>query len=418
MTRVVATPDESTARAELRRGALGVALYHVGGADLPGVGHHIPKQVEFLPRSATAESWDFLSIALAVFAADRFVLRSEAPDGWTRTIDLHVSVAKADTWARHSEQLAAALGFLTGDFWSLTFDKGGMDPPEFEPRETDRDCACLFSGGLDSLIGVLDLLGAGHRPLLVSQASPKEGPYQVDLARRIGLADHRFEARVTERYQPPYEPSTRARSLLFFAYGVLGADTLSMGKPVELVVPENGFIGLNPPLTARRIGSLSTRTTHPHFTSAVQDVLKAVGIPVTMVFPYLHKTKGEMLAKCRDKRIRALAHRSYSCGKGKRLNQQCGRCLPCLVRRAAFRKAALVDRTDYKAKDLAYSSDNDDVAAVRMACARSKMAGDALAWARQSGPLPGTAHDQKEFGSVVKRGASELDAFLARFRWK
>jgi hypothetical protein len=62
------------------------------------------------------------------------------------------------------------------------------------------------------------------------------------------------------------ERSQRARSIIFFAYGVLAATALKRyhdGQPVTLYVCENGFIAINPSLTTARLGSLSTRTTHP-----------------------------------------------------------------------------------------------------------------------------------------------------------
>jgi 7-cyano-7-deazaguanine synthase in queuosine biosynthesis len=414
VTVITATPHEKKARSALARGELGIALYHGGSVDLPGVGHVLPAAFERLPQAPSQLCWDLLSISLAVFAADRFVLRNETPDGWTRTLDLRVAVSDPATWIRTAREFDSALRFLTGDFWKVSFQDDGSKPPIVQERKTDRDCACLFSGGLDSLVGAVDLVTAGRSPLLVSQASPKEGPYQTDLAAQFDMTQHRFEGRAIERFKPPYEPSTRARSILFFAYGVLCASTLSSKKVVDLVVPENGFISLNPPLTMRRIGSLSTRTTHPYFTGALQRVLDSLGMSVRMIFPYRFKTKGEMLQECEDARLRSFAHRSYSCGKGKRLNQQCGRCVPCLVRRAAFRKAGWPDRTDYFVKDLAQSAGNDDVSAMRIACAKHSREADWLAWARQSGPLPGPAREQRAFAAVLKRGTDELAALLEK----
>lgn len=92
-------------------------------------------------------------------------------------------------------------------------------------------------------------------PVLGHQAFPKEGPYQRNLADRIGLSEHRFNGRATERATPPYEPSSRTRSLMFFAYGALAAAMLGG----QLFVPENGLISINPPLTSRsRCGSSPT----------------------------------------------------------------------------------------------------------------------------------------------------------------
>ena len=70
------------------------------------------------------------------------------------------------------------------------------------------------------------------------------------------------------------------------------------GDVVELLIPENGFISLNIPLTPLRVGTFSTRTTHPLFISQMQDILDALGINVRLSNPYQFKTKGEMLHEC------------------------------------------------------------------------------------------------------------------------
>lgn len=415
--RVFASPSPGRAAGALAHGDLGIALYQVGRPELAGLGASLLTAVTRLPRPPSTRAWDFLSIALAVHAADRFVVRRGAQDAWTRMIALEVELHEPEPWMALAKELADVLRFLTSDIWYLRFRAGGMEPPAFQGTLSDRACACLFSGGLDSLIGAIDLQTQGRRPLLVSQASPKEGPIQADLAARIGLADHRFEARASERWRQPYEPSSRARSMLFIGYGVLAASTLSQtGQTTELVVPENGLISINAPLTRRHIGSLSTRTTHPHFIASLQAALDAVGLSVQLNNPYAFKTKGEMLAECQDRIIEQLASASYSCGKGKRLNQHCGRCVPCQIRRASFHAAEVLDTTGYWAKDLKEHAANEDVASARLA-AVSLANRDVAQWASEAGPLPHDPTERGRYVDVVRRGTQELGAFLDTVPW-
>lgn len=413
ITHILATPDVKKAAA-MSNGGVGIALYHIGRPALAGIGHTLPREVRKLPQPPTARAWDFLSIALAVFGADRFIPRRSSPDAWTRTIALDVEVFEPEPWAAHAAQLAEALRFLSGDIWYLNFRSGGGQPPTFASKSTDRDCSCLFSGGLDSLIGAINLTTEGHRPLLISQASPKEGSIQRFLADRIGLTEHRFEGRVTERAAPPYEPSSRARSMLFFAYGALAA----AGLGGELFVPENGLISINPPLTRRRIGSLSTRTTHPHFMGLLQSIFNGVELGVTMSNRYAYMTKGEMLENCAATTplISEIAANSYSCGKGKRLNKHCGRCVPCLIRRAAFSKANIPDLTLYAANNLARHAKHDDVSAARLAVAALPHRNIAR-WTAEAGPLPNDLTSRAAYVDVVRRGFEELSDYLAEVSW-
>ena len=110
------------------------------------------------------------------------------------------------------------------------------------------------------------------------------------------------------------------------------------GEDVTLYVCENGFISINAPLTDARLGSLSTRTTHPVYMGHFQKLLSAADLRITLEIPYQFKTKGEMLAACSDQPfLRTVAHASTSCGRYARNGyKHCGRCLPCLIRRAAF----------------------------------------------------------------------------------
>lgn len=420
IVRILATPDLAQAQAAhdgITR--LGVALFHAGDPALPGLGSNLPMQFRHgLPRPVPQLAWDFLSIALAAFAADRFVLRAAGEDGWTRVIDLSVAVHDPTTWNPVANRLETALRFLTGDIWNLRFVPGGAEPLAFQGDLLhDRDAVCLFSGGLDSLLGALMLLDQGRKPKLVSQASPKEVSPQKVLAHQIGLADHRLNANVFERWRPPYEPSTRGRSLIFFAYGVATAAALDLP---EIAVPENGLIAINPPLTPRRLGSLSTRTTHPHLLAELNGIFADVGLNVRLVNPFEGLTKGEMLAKAKHPKLSMLAGASYSCGKGKRKNGQCGRCVPCLIRRASFNAAGIKDETKKYVDVIEASKRNDDVMAARLAVAKaSRMDADQFErWVRQAGPLPDDPVRRAAIVRAVKGGIGELSAYLGSIRWR
>ena len=81
------------------------------------------KRLDPAPRA-----WDLLSIALSVVTADFAALREKSPDGWTREMELDISVADAPFWTKQAHALAQALAFLTTDRWALKFHEGGMLP--------------------------------------------------------------------------------------------------------------------------------------------------------------------------------------------------------------------------------------------------------------------------------------------------
>lgn len=415
---VRATPIAADAIAAHRQpNTIGVHLFSSGSPELPGLGATLADRVrKQIPGAPSIAAWDFMSIAMSVFAADRFVVRSTSSNGWTRVIGLDVALVDPAPWTAQASELAAALRFLTGDVWHLNFRAGGFACPHVQGRVHDRDAICLFSGGLDSFLGALAALNGGASPLLVSQGSTKEIGPQQRLAAALRLDAHRFEGRIAERWRQPYEGSTRARSILFFAYGALAATGCGIR---EILVPENALIAINPPFTDRRIGSLSTRTTHPHFMSRLNDVWAATGVQAELRNPFFATTKGEMLTQGHHPRLADLAAETYSCGKGKRANGQCGRCVPCLIRRASFHAAGMPDGTRYL-NDLRASSRNDDILAARHAVAAHGGDGpqDLSRWVARAGPLPADGVTRALTVDAVGRGLAELGMLFGTVQWR
>lgn len=394
------------------------------------IGGSLEVAVARLAVPVDIKAFDFLSIALAVVAADTFVSREAfSANGWAREFLLEIPLVRPEAWHDVAADLEQALNFLSGDRWTLSFRDGGREPPSKKEIARLRkhvaigsaDCACLFSGGLDSLIGARRLADEGRTPLLVSHSYRGDQSYQDYLAPRLGKALPRFAANANPVFggQNMNDTTMRTRSLGFLAYGVVASNAVLAKKPavgvVDLYVPENGFIALNAPLTRRRIGSHSTRTTHPSFLSQIQSVLDRIGLPVRLENRYRHMTKGEML--CEMLPNAAFEHASVatvSCGKWKRKSQQCGHCVPCLIRRAAFAKAGVIDTTSYQFPDLGKLWDRpdirDDVMAMLVATGRERRSPRQSAIA--SGPLPFDPVEREGWFGVHKRGLEEVAAFL------
>jgi 7-cyano-7-deazaguanine synthase in queuosine biosynthesis len=337
-------------------GCLG-AVIHLDEPEAAGFPlHHNLGELLAPPVAAAPEAQSFLLAALGVWAADKLLPRSSAPDAWTRQIVLHLP--GSHRWNRSAPQLANLLNFLTGDVWTLKMREVsphlnllGSRPPSWQP-----DAVMLFSGGLDSLVGAIDALETGQRLVLVSHydfgqlasvqqqlAAALAGHYGPERVRHVGL-----------RVQFPEAPelTLRSRSLLFLALGLLTA--AGLGATLPVLIPENGWISLNPPLTPGRLGSYSTRTTHPHFLSGLAALWQAAGFSHPLVNPYRLRTKGDLVRGCRHRELlQQLYARSLSCSRPvvSRWRRQpagaCGYCYPCLMRRAALHSLGWDDGGDY-----------------------------------------------------------------------
>lgn len=375
----------------------------------------------------TTAAWDFLTIALAAMVADAATSRRDSPDGWTREIQLDLALAEPDRWAACLPLLTRALRFLTTDIWDLTVSAQAATPftPPRAPTTPDADCVALLSGGLDSLLGGIDLVASGRRPFLVSQTVRGDADKQIDFASRLGSDLRRIQLNHNVNTSPlhrPDETTQRARSLIFIAYAALIASTLDPdgADPIGVYLNENGFIAINPPLTPMRVGSLSTRTAHPRFLGYIQQVFATVGLNTRIINPYRLQTKGQMMADCSDQdALVQLAHVSTSCGRYQRYNyHHCGRCLPCQVRRAAFLRWGESDATNYFFDDLGIDDEDhsgfDDVRAVAMA--RFAIADDGLRyWAGSAlSGVPSSERDAVE--AMLHQGMAELGALQDHYQ--
>jgi hypothetical protein len=192
-----------------------------------------------------------------------------------------------------------------------------------------------------------------------------------------------------------------------------------LGPDVPLYVPENGVIGVNVPVSPSRVGSLSTRTTHPFFISMLHRVLDQVGIRNQLRNPYRLMTKGEALAQSRNLEfLRQLAPTSVSCAHPSALRYRgcagpCGYCYPCLIRRGSLH-AIGADGPDGYCIDVlgdvgfigARSETNSSMLAVLSQIRRGTSRADVI----RTGPID---PDQVlAFAGVARRGIDELAAWL------
>lgn len=404
------------------------------------------EEIVRLVGEPSAEALDLLLFSAGVYVADKKTARSNADDAWSRSFTLRSPVADKDLWTGQAGALSSALAFLTGDRWALSFrQKRSVLPRRRTPGTELYETVCLFSGGLDSLAGAVHLLATTKgRVLLVGHHdSGQTQTTQVELAGR--LADQFGRSRVDlltmllrpsprsaqQEYPLPEtrELTTRSRSLTFVALGLAAASAL--GPDVPLWIPENGYISLNVPVTGARLGSCSTRTTHPHFLAQLRRLLGALGIGNPLVNPFGAMTKGEILRNSpRQDVLGRLAPFSISCAhpEANRYNSDperrapgnCGYCYPCLIRRASMHVMGwdrggtyLYDVLRDPALLARGSGDRGkDARAVLSGLADPQALATSPLAILRGGPIP-AGTDLNELAAMYLRGRNELRAFFA-----
>jgi 7-cyano-7-deazaguanine synthase in queuosine biosynthesis len=377
---------------------------------------------------------DLLYISYAVFAADRLSLRKNAKDAWRREFKLYVPLINADLFIKSVGLLQKMLSFLTGDQWEFYFRKRDLTEQEKLDKKTINekkykkgeckgyDRICMFSGGLDSFVGAIDILERKDnlKTLFVSHYGGGKGTkeYQDYLKDRFCDTYHLEERDFCQFYAKVVgglEDTTRSRSFMFFSHAVALAS--AQGKSIDLFIPENGLISLNIPSTYSRIGTSSTRTTHPYYMKLFQRLIDELGLSIHFQNPYQFKTKGEMLVECRNQEFmrKNLIH-TMSCSHpdlgrmhSEKEARHCGYCLPCVIRQAAILRAGIEDPTSYRDR-LFKSGPNEQTIFNSYMLGLSKFNPKvAFMTIQMNGPIE---EDIKDYTSLYIRGMNEMKKYI------
>ena len=298
-------------------------------------------------------TYSLLYLSAIVYAIDRGIDRHRySIDGWSRELDVDINLPEYELFQPVERQIDTMLSFLTGDYWNCHFvgtaqvRYGRYGQTNYFDGITQVN---LFSGGMDSLIGAIDYMTDNPKGKLFLAShydSVMRGPLS-DQDRLKKIFRRKYSGKYAEMTAVMITPelsaelSCRSRSLMFLSIALIVASYANC----KIVVPENGSVSLNFPLSPSRRASCSTRTTHPVFLKQYREVLKALGLTTQVENPYEKMTKGEMVQHCSDKDyLMSIVEHSNSCGK-RGMHQHmydnthathCGHCMPCMYRKAAM----------------------------------------------------------------------------------
>ncbi|MEI6575092.1 MAG: Qat anti-phage system QueC-like protein QatC [Bacteroidota bacterium] len=380
---------------------------------------------------------DLLYISLMVFYADRRVVRKEQDDAWTRSIKLHIPVLELEKWNENKALLEKMLSFLSGDKWNFEFRKRELNPKEemaFKGMNSKKvkhqpKAICMLSGGLDSFIGAVDLLSKEKDIWFVGHYGGGKGVIKYQkiviekLINQYKLSAEQFFNFYASPVKPDWnismEDSTRTRSFMFFSHAIILGSAIN--KDITLYIPENGLISLNIPLTNTRLGSCSTRTTHPYYMSLLQQLLVNIGLKVKLFNPYQYKTKGEMITECKAPEfLNANIAETMSCSHpdlgryaGDASPSHCGNCLPCLIRRAAIEHAYQTDTSNYRDNNFTNKGASENLRSFKLGIRDYMNSSIDTALSIQiAGPV---VNDIEDYCSVYRRGMDELKSLLDKY---
>jgi 7-cyano-7-deazaguanine synthase in queuosine biosynthesis len=313
---------------------------------------------------------DLLEIAAYVYAADANTRRAgkwedDAVEPWGRQFRMVVPVRDLAFWTRAdvADLLPRTLRFLSDDTYDFDFELLTTDRPKQEYLQfgTMEDWpfhsvprVCLFSGGLDSLSGAVEMAAkreplvlVSHRP--VTTLAKRQLNLVKELHRRFPDAPLlHIPVWVNKAERLGKEFSQRTRSFLFSALGCAVAQSVGADG---LRFFENGVVSLNLPVADEVLGARASRTTHPQALHLFAELFSLIADrpgdrPFVVDNPFLHLTKREVVERIACAGAKDLIGLSCSCAHTlhkSKTQWHCGTCSQCIDRRIAVLAADLGD---------------------------------------------------------------------------
>lgn len=327
---------------------------------------------------------DLIEIAAFIYAADRLVKRGRTDqvefENWARELTFCVPVRDLVYWqqAEVATNLANALTFVSGDkSYRFYFEqRAGSDPLTslFHNTETTSVSSelssaypvALFSGGLDSLAGVVSLLETTDKKVVIT--SHRSNPSTIKVQKRVydalnkaypgRLLYHPLECNLTGLRASEETQRTR-----FFLYTTVGFALAQAYGQDELNIFENGITSINLSKRQDLINGRASRTTHPKTLGLLQKVFSGViNRTFTIRHPFIHLTKTEVVSVLKQFNRPELITATVTCTKtflkfnNHSSASHCGYCSQCVDRRFAMYAAKLEQHDAVYDFDLATES--------------------------------------------------------------
>ena len=298
---------------------------------------------------------DLLEIATYVYCADRLISRGSKYNveyhSWSRLFHFVIKVRDFEFWNTPSvkEKLKEALVFMSGDrAYHFTFQPGHSTPPTslfdketFQIETQENTKVILFSGGLDSLAGIVKCLeNSSDQLCLISHRSgqSRTAKTQDQLFKALNkrypkrIKHYKFKCHLHRIHAK--EETQRTRTFLFSSIAYALAQALS--QP-EFFIYENGITSINFPKRQDQLNARASRTTHPKTIALLENFFSEFNqSKVKIASPFLWKTKTDIFHILSKFGRKDLISSTVSCSQTFQhldLSTHCGGCSQCIDRK-------------------------------------------------------------------------------------
>jgi hypothetical protein len=313
--------------------------------------YHLPDRVK-----------DLIEIAAYIFAADRRTKRGTTDSieyqSWSRSFHFIIKVRDHQFWNQDTvkNKLSEVLCFMTGDkAYTFTFSDGYstgkagfFDEEGFHIIPSIPTRIILFSGGLDSLVGVVKSLETTNDNIcLISHVSQHgTGRTQKMLYEAINrdypqrCKHYKFECNL--KGITALEETQRTRSFLYSSLAFALAIAYSQN---EFYFYENGITSINFSKREDLLNARASRTTHPKTLGLLAELYTLINdSQIKIMHPFLLMTKTDILKLLANHGKQMYINSTVSCSHTRMKKENtthCGGCSQCIDRRFASYGAKL-----------------------------------------------------------------------------
>ena len=226
-----------------------------------------------------------------------------------------------------------------------------FDSKTFQIEHKHNTKVVLFSGGLDSLAGVVECLeNSSDQLCLISHRSGQPGTARTqdqlikELNRRYPDRIKYYKFYCNLRKEKRKEETQRTRAFLYTSIAYALSHALSQR---EIFVYENGITSINFPTRQDQMNARASRTTHPKTIALLENLFSKIDqSKIKIGTPFLWSTKTDIfriLSRVGQKDLIPSAVSCSQTSQNHELVTHCGGCSQCVDRRFAAYGSKLDD---------------------------------------------------------------------------
>lgn len=304
---------------------------------------NVNKKIEILENVST-KSYELLKMGICLYYCEN---AKKTPE------NLLFKTANIDWWTDIKDSFEELYYFLSKKDITIEIEEDSIqDIKKYKSKNGEYNSLLLFSGGLDSYIGALDLERKKKTSILSHTITSnnmfgkaKKLYHQSNILHNFPLINTNSQFKTNTLI--PEAPQTR--TLLFTLNAIPICDYYGINK---IIISENGPLMVNPPFSKY---SIPTRTTRPEVIDVFNKIFKQyLEFPLTIELPYKGYTKAEMIAAFKDQE--EALKQSYSCFAYRGRTKMCGKCYGCFVRRASMAANSIIESENYEIDIFKYKS--------------------------------------------------------------